>query len=220
MNGNRLFALGVVLAALFSLCACEEEITDPGDTNPPGDETFGQWAENFAKEYADRDSSGYAAYLDPAYIFELLEDEVDPDVPSSGWWDRTEELEIAGTMFKGRYNNDGIKVTDIDLALQLKATPVVDNDSYQDKPEGETWYLATTFVDLVVRTANPTASDGSGIVNYIVNSEQIFVLRRDPAGSGRYLVRKQTDRPPINKVGAEAGGVEETNWGAVKNIFR
>lgn len=209
--------LGAMLLA--TSLACEEELTDPGD-NPPGDETFGQWAENFAKEYADRDSSGYASYLDPNYIFELLEDEVDPDVPSSGWWDRTEELAIAGTMFKGRYNNDGVKVTDIDLGLQLKATPVVDNDSYQDKPEGETWYLATTFVDLVVRTINPNASDGSGIVNYIVNSDQKFVLRRDPSGSGRYLVRKQIDQHPINKALAPAGGVEESNWGAIKNYFR
>ncbi|RPJ42930.1 MAG: hypothetical protein EHM19_09675 [Candidatus Latescibacterota bacterium] len=208
------------LALLATSLACEEELTDPGDNNPPGDETFEMWARNFAKEYAERDSSGYTAYLDPSYVFELLASEVDPDVPSSGWWDRTEELEIAGRMFTGRYNDDGIKVNGIDLALQLKTTPVVDNDYYQDKPEGETWYLATTYVDLTVVTQNPNATDGSGFVNYIVNCDQKFVLRRDPSGSGRYLVRKQTDRPPINKALDGGGDTEESSWGGVKSLFR
>jgi len=148
--------------------------------------------------YSTMDSTAYADALDEAYIFELLEDEVDPGIPSSGWWERSEELAIAGSMFTGRYNPEGIKVDGIDLKLQLKTNPTVDNTVYPDRPDGEIWYKATAYVDLTVITTNPTASDGSGIVNYIVNSDQIFVCRPDPDADSLWVIRKQTDQKPIN----------------------
>jgi hypothetical protein len=54
-----------------------------------------------------------------------------------------------------------------------------------------------------------------------VNSDQIFVMRPDPAHAGRFLVFKQTDQEPINKSGeVEGTNTEETSWGAVKSLFR
>lgn len=175
---------------------------DP-DPDPGGGDIDRKTIENLITKwlpdaYSTMDSTAYADALDEAYIFELLEDEVDPGIPSSGWWERSEELAIAGSMFTGRYNADGIKVDGIDLKLQLKTNPTVDNTVYPDRPDGETWYKATAYVDLTVITTNPTASDGSGIVNYIVNSDQIFVCRPDPDADSLWVIRKQTDQKPIN----------------------
>lgn len=186
----------------------------------PAPESFEGFAANFAREYSERDSVAYEERLDAGYVFELLADEVDPGDSNSGWWDRAEEIGIAGRMFAGRYNPDGIKVYNVDLGLVLKSDPVVDNTPYEGKPAGETWYRATTFVDLVVSTENPAAPDGGGILHYLVNGDQIFVLRRDPGGSGRYLVVRQIDQDPIGKTGGGPNATERASWSGVKSLFR
>lgn len=175
----------------------------------------------FPLAYIAMDSVLYASLLDSRYTFVPLPLEVDPDDPDTVW-DRAEELRIAGKMFKGRAGHRGVVVDGIDLSLHLKTNPVIDATAYPGRPAGETWYKATAFVDLTVITSDPNASDGSGIVNYIVNSDQYFVMRPDPAHAGRYLVYEQTDGYSINKAGetVSATNTDETSWGRVKSIFR
>ncbi|RPJ43792.1 MAG: hypothetical protein EHM19_07990, partial [Candidatus Latescibacterota bacterium] len=175
----------------------------------------------FPLAYNSMDSVHYASLLDSRYTFVPLPDEVDPDDPDP-IWDRAEELRIAGKMFKGRAGHGGVVVDGIDLSLQLKTNPVIDATAYPGRPAGEIWYKATAFVDLTVITSDPSAPDGSGITNYIVNSDQYFVMRPDPAHAGRYLVYKQTDGEPINKAGgtAAATNTDSSSWGRVKSIFR
>jgi hypothetical protein len=194
--------------------ACDKQVTDPGDPNPPVDETPATFLANFAKAYSQRDSTGYAAYLDSSYLFELLPNEVDPDMPNP-WWDRTEELIIAGRMFKGRYGEGNVKVNSISLALTLK-TVVEDHTQYQGKPEGEIWYKVTADVDLRVIAEDQGATDGSGITHFIVNSSQIFVIRRNPSDPGRYLVYKQTDQEPMSGGKQASIGTQDASWSGVK----
>jgi hypothetical protein len=175
----------------------------------------------FPYAYSTRDSVRYASLLDSRYLFELLPEEVDPDMPNP-WWDLAEELAIAGKMFKGRFGEDGVRAQSIHLDLTTK-TLVVDNTLYSGKPVGETWYRATATVDLRVVAEDPSSSDGSGITNFIVNSDQIFVLRPDPAYTGHFLVYKQTDQGSISGGKGESGmklGTEDTSWGSVKALWR
>jgi hypothetical protein len=167
---------------------------------------------DFAQAYAAMDSARYASLLDSRYTFELLEEEPDPDFPE-GWWDRAEELAIAGTMFKGRANPDGQTVRDIILDFQIKSS-VVDNTSYPDKPEGEVWHRVAAVVDLRVIANDPC--DPHGVMNYLVNSDQIFVVRPDPGHASRYLVYRQIDQPSINK----AAGTQDESWTSVKLLWR
>jgi hypothetical protein len=113
-----------------------------------------------------------------------------------------------------------MRARSLDLSLDLLSA-VEDTAYYPDKPAGESWYRVTTFVDLFLLADNPNALDGSGITNLVVNSEQDFVLRRDPGGSGRYLVCRQMDLEPIRKSDAvRANAVEEASWGKLKKLFR
>jgi hypothetical protein len=202
------------LLALIAL-SCGDNAADPAD-QPPGPETFETFLYGFARAYAVEDSVAYDAYLDSGYTFELLEGEADPDFPE-GHWDRAQELAIAGNMFHGRVNEDGKSVRDIDLDLTLIGS-AEDRTSYPEKPAGETWYRVTAFVDLLVVANDP--DDPSGLLHFIVESNQIFVVRRDPSGSGRYLVYKQIDQQPGAKAESKPGTATGTSWGSVKSYFR
>ncbi|MFH1276764.1 MAG: hypothetical protein ABIK65_00065, partial [Candidatus Eisenbacteria bacterium] len=102
--------------------------------------------EYLPQAYSRMDSSAYEAALDDGYLFELLLSEVDPNDPNP-WWDKFEELGIAGNMFNARYNDDGQKVDRIKLEMTERSN-VVDNTNYLDKPPGETWWKVTALVDL------------------------------------------------------------------------
>ncbi|MFH1679906.1 MAG: hypothetical protein ABIH26_04600 [Candidatus Eisenbacteria bacterium] len=209
--------LACVLIVFVIGCGEDNPADTGGNGNPPGPETAEMSIRSFAREYAERDSAAYASYLDADYTFELLPEEVDPN-DSLGYWSRSEELAIAGTMFHGRSNDRGWKVNRIDLDLVGKSMSV-DNTGYPGKPAGEVWYKVTAAVDLKVVVDAP--SDPEGIINFIVLSEQIFIMRPDPSGAERFLVYKQKDQPSINK--GPAGlfpATEKANWGAIKSIFR
>ncbi|MFH1681682.1 MAG: carboxypeptidase-like regulatory domain-containing protein [Candidatus Eisenbacteria bacterium] len=168
------------------------------------------------RAYSTMDSARYAALHDSRYRFTLLPEEVDPDDPLP-YWDLGEELTIAGRMFSGWENADGRSVDRIALDLLAK-TVVVDTTSYPEKPPGETWHKVTAVVDLKVVTEDP--SDPEGIINFIVLSDQIFVVRPDPAIEGRYLIVRQNDRPSVNKGAGEGTHGTESSWGMVKSLFR
>jgi hypothetical protein len=171
---------------------------EPPDTVPVTDldrKTPAHLIENYLEfVYADMDSVKYEEALDDAYTFELLEEEPDPDFPE-GWWDKIEELAIAGNMFKGRANPQNQTVEDILLALHIRSN-VVDNTNYPGKPPGETWYKVTTYVDLRVIADDP--ADPSGVMNFVVNSDQIFVCRPDPDADSLWTIFRQIDQPSIN----------------------
>jgi hypothetical protein len=192
--------LPLLLGSLLLGCGDDDndDIVNPGPSTHESPEAM--ITHHFVNAYVEMDSASYASLLDSSYTFELLDYEPDPDFPQ-GWWDRAEELAIAGNMFKGRSNPEGQFVADIDLALQIKSS-VVDNTRYPEKPEGEVWKKITTFVDLRVIADDP--QDPSGTISFIVNSEQIFIVRPDPAHASRYLVYRQIDQPSINKATPEA----------------
>ncbi|MFH1279214.1 MAG: carboxypeptidase-like regulatory domain-containing protein [Candidatus Eisenbacteria bacterium] len=170
--------------------------------------------EDLPTAYSREDSVQYAALLDSRYRFELLTWEVDPNDPNP-WWDLTEELRIAGNMFSHRYNDDHQRVDRIKLEMTERSmTPLV--DVYPDQPGGETWHEVTALVDLLVVVEDP--DDVDGVINFVVTSDQIFVVRPDPGHEGRYLIYRQTDQEPINKT--PKPGTETSTWGSVKGLFR
>jgi hypothetical protein len=189
-----------------------DDVVNPGPSTHESPEAM--ITHHFVNAYVEMDSASYASLLDSSYTFELLDYEPDPDFPE-GWWDRAEELAIAGNMFKGRSNPAEQTVTGVLLTLTITSS-VVDNTQYPGKPEGEVWKRITTNVDLRVNVHDP---DPYGIIAYIVHSEQIFIVRPDPAHASRYLVYRQIDQPSINKATPEAR-TEETSWGAVKSLWR
>ena len=174
-------------------------------------------SDDLVRAYTATDSAGYAALFDPAYRFELLDSEVDPDVPNP-WWDLDTELDIAGTMFNGRYNDAGQRVNRIQIDLTERTT-VIDTTSYPGKPAGEAWYQVITFVDLLVVVEDP--DDEEGVINFVVLSDQLFTVRPDPDRERCWLIYKQEDQEPINKSGAVPDrGTESSSWSAVKSMFR
>jgi hypothetical protein len=207
--------LFVLFLVVVSGCG-GDDVVDPGD-NTPEPETPGMSIESFARAYTVMDSIAYASYLDEDYTFELLPHDVDPNDPL-GYWDRNEELDIAGNMFHGRFNSRGQQVVRILLDLDVKQS-VVDTNRYLEKPEGEVWYRTTCFVDLLVLVNDP--NDPIGVMNLVVRTNQVFIQRPDPSGAERYVMYKQIDQPPINKESAShAEETEETTWGSIKYLFR
>ncbi|RPJ42929.1 MAG: hypothetical protein EHM19_09670, partial [Candidatus Latescibacterota bacterium] len=202
-------------ALLLLPLACDKDLSDPGD---PEEETVQEFLNRLMLAYSTMDSVAYETLLDSMYRFEPLSNETISDDPEP-WIDREEELALVGRMFHGRYNAAGVKVDGIELDLHPKGDPVVDDSLYEGRPAGETWHRMNVFVDLTVVTQNPNATNGSGIVNYIVTSDQIFVVRRDPGGSGRCLSVRQIDQESIGKTAGGPGGVEETSGGAIKLFF-
>ncbi len=154
--------------------------------------------EDYFKEvYNSQDSTGYEAMLDDRYEFENLP--ADPDDPLTvESWDKADELRIAGRMFSGWENPEGKKVQAIDLRILFQSEKE-SNTFFQDQPDGETWYDVVTEVDLTVTVNDPAASDGSGIVNKVVFSNQNFVVRPDPDAEGMWVIRRQVDQDAITK---------------------
>jgi hypothetical protein len=174
---------------------------------------------DFATAYTFRDSTGYAALLDSGYAFELIPGEIEEE-DSTGTLDRVEELRIAGNMFEKRVDAEGRSLRDLALRFILKGT-VLDETPYPGKPSEETWLRVTTFADLLVVVNDP--NEPLGYFPLTVASEQIFVLRRDPAGSGRLLVVRQIDRPAGGKAAGSASSpaaADLVSWGSVKRFFR
>ncbi|MFH1680207.1 MAG: hypothetical protein ABIH26_06115 [Candidatus Eisenbacteria bacterium] len=194
----RILALAAA-AALVASCVLNPKsdpkpIPDPVDTDRNRKTTDNLVTKWLPHVYSTMDSIKYEETLDEAYIFELLPEEVDDDDPR-GWWDKTEELAIAGNMFGARFNETGQKVSRITLDLVAKNT-VVDNTNYPGKPPGEVWKKVTSAVDLKVVVDDPT--DPEGIINFIVISDQIFVCRPDPDVDTLWVIYKQIDQPSIN----------------------
>ncbi len=205
MNGKLkftvtfLFTLSLVLMlGLGSGC-----FLSPGDGDPqPGDDDDDDIAERatiealladfFPKYYNQQDSLKYEQMLDDAYQFELLDKDPDDTDPPE-FWDKEEELAIAGHMFNGWETNQGATVQSINLDLNLKTTGE-DNTNWPDKPANETWFLSIAAVDLKVFVLDQGAD---GFTNFIVFSDQEFVTRPDPQDNAQWVVYRQTDREAI-----------------------
>ena len=212
--------LVVVACMVAAGVACDEEaVFEPPENEEPEDtlrnSTTSLIEQHFTAAYTSMDSAAYEEALDASYQFQLLPEDVDPDNPDQAWWDKTTEMIIAGNMFSGRPSGDGQEVRFIDLALDERLT-VVDNDAYEQKPAGETWYRVTTSVDLQVVVEDPR--DQEGYTNYMVLSEQIFICRPDPDDGEKWVIFRQLDQPFINK--NRAAGTQDSSWGKVKNLFR
>ena len=220
MKTGRPIYLNVVIAiipALVFLTACDEDSpASPKDHVPAGPVASSVeelLEEVFENAYNTQDSIAYAAMLDTLYEFELLPD--DPGDPlNMETWDLADELRIAGRMFSGWTNADGIRVIGIDLNIALQGK-VPSTDLFQDQPGGQVWYKAIAEVDLTVITHDPNANDGSGITNREVNSNQDFIVRPDPNSPGLWVIRRQVDREPISKY-----GTEEASWSEIKSLFK
>ena len=93
------------------------------------------------------------------------------------------------------------------------ASNMVDDTPYPDKPPGEVWRKIIAGVDMTIFVDAPKSDDG--IKNYIVLSNQIFVVRPDPLNEGLWIIYKQEDQQFANKNAAK-----DTCWGEVKGLFR
>lgn len=208
--------LFTIVPAILFLTACDEDSPaapkDEAPIGPVASSPESLLTAVFENAYNNQDSTAYAAMLDTLYEFELLPN--DPgDSLNVETWDYETELSIAGHMFSGWTNGNGVKVLSINLAIvMLVVTESVED--FPDQPEGETWHKAATEVDLVVVTQDPSVNDGSGILNRVVFSRQDFVVKPDPDDLDLWVIRKQVDREPINK-----RGTEQSNWGAIKSLF-
>ena len=218
-TGKPIFVIVLItiIPALVFLTACD----DDSPTSPKGSTVIGPVASSpesllavvLENAYNSRDSTAYAAMLDSLYEFELLPDDPE-DTLHVETWDWANELRIAGRMFSGWENPDGVKVLSIYLDCRFLDKVVASGD-FQDQPEGETWYRARTEVDLVVITKDPSASDGSGIVVRMLFSPQKFIVRPDPDKPGLWVIREQSDQLPITK-----RGTGQVSWGAIKSLFQ
>ena len=218
-----LTVLFTLIPALLFLPACDEDDSPTKQNDPPVDSLAATSVlklleEVFEDAYSSQDSAAYAATLDSLYEFEMLPDSVDAQTVET--WDLTEELRIAKRMFSGWTSADGIKVLGIDLEMAFQGkTPTTED--FQDQPEGEIWYKAITEIDLKVITQDPTAYDGSGIINRVIFSNQDFIVKPDPDDADLWVIRRQIDRESITKRGGVPDAItENSNWGAVKGMFR
>ena len=168
--------------------------------------------DSLARVYSRMDSLDYHGLLDSSYQFEVVPEEVDPDDPNP-WWDLFEEMGIAGNMFSRRVNEAGQAVDRIRLTMDERAN-AVDNTPYPDKPSGEEWRRVTALVDLLVVVQDP--NDPEGFLNFVIASNQQFVVRPARDDSTTWTIYKQVDQEPINK----GAGTENASWGAVKEMFR
>ena len=121
---------------------------------------------------------------------------LDPEDPVE-WWDREDELRIAGRMFNSWVNNDGQRVNSITLTLS-NIIKRVESTSFGPNlpPQGETWYRVTAGVDLRVLVEDPARPDGETL--YLVGSDQEFVTRPDPNEEGLWVIFRQYDKEPYN----------------------
>ncbi len=185
---------------MFFGCALnpDDNGNDPGETIPTG--TYDRKdktkliTEYLPHVYSTMDSAGYEEALDEPFVFELLENDVDPDDPNV-WYDKSIELDIAGRMFNARYNDEGQRVERIQIDLAEKTT-MVDNTNYPDKPPGATWYQVIASVDLLVVVEDP--EDDEGVINYVVLSDQIFTVKPDDDDAALWVIYLQKDQEPIN----------------------
>ncbi len=172
--------------------------------------------EDFKTVYNGKDSLLYATLLDTRYEFENLP--ADPDNPLSvETWDRGEEMKIADRMFSGWETPEGKQVLDIDLKQTVQSVRASTTE-FEDRPDGETWYLANTQVDLVILVRYHDGVDGDGLVNKVIFSGQKYWLRPKEGGAGGWAIRRQVDEDPITKSAAAA--TQEASWGSVKGLFR
>ncbi|NNE09254.1 MAG: hypothetical protein HKN20_11890 [Gemmatimonadetes bacterium] len=144
--------------------------------------------------YSTTDSAGYEEMLDERYSFQKLPD--DPDEPVQElFWDKFEELRIGGRMFRGTPNLAGQSVESITLNVNVGSkTPSFDTD----QPDDENWIDVFAIIDMTVVLNDPGQSDGTGILNLLIDSEQKFVAADDRDSAGLWVVVKQEDRARIN----------------------
>ncbi len=169
----------------------------------------------FPYVYSHQDSAGYDLALDDRYTFQRLPD--DPDDPDEDlFWDKTEEARIAGRMFRGTPNDSGQSVESITLNINVGSTvPSFD----VDQPPDEEWFDVVTIVDMTVVLNDPNLSDGTGILNLLIDSEQKFIVTADPDSPNDWVIVKQEDQQRIQKAGGSQA-TEEASWSDVKGLFR
>lgn len=210
------FLLVLSIGAGFLGCSAspDEGKPDPGDTTTVeiGRGTIDSLLSvYFPEKYSNRDSLDYEEMLDDRYSFQKLPD--DPDQPVEElFWDKTEELKIAGRMFRGTLNVFNQSVESISLTMNVgSTTPSFDTD----QPDDEDWFDVVSIVDMTVVLNDPNQPDGTGILNLLIDSEQKFIVTEDKDSPGDWVVVKQEDQQRIGKNGAE-----ETTWSDFKGMFR
>ncbi len=170
--------------------------------------------EYFPEVYERKLHADYASMLEPRYTFQKLPD--DPDQPIDDlFWNKSEELRITRRMFNGKASDAGHRVRWIALNIQNEAvTPSFDTD----QQPGDEWFDVLSTIDLVVQVNDPSQSDGTGLLNLLIDASQRFIVAADPDSPDEWVIVKQEDQGRINKGGISA--TEETSWGAVKDLFR
>lgn len=206
-------ALPLLLVALLAASCGSDRGTGPARSLPLRLEDPEEFLGRFAAAYTAMDTAAYFAEIDPSYLFEM-----DPGEWSSAGlpersWDREEEAEITRRIFSGARNDRGEWVDGIRADMAPKSV-AEDRTAYAGRPPGETWYQVIALVDMEAVIVDPV---GRTITAYRTRSEQIFVARPDPRGTGRYLVVRQSDRAPTADAGVDSPPV--LSWGLLKARF-
>ncbi|MBN1825140.1 MAG: hypothetical protein JW958_02665 [Candidatus Eisenbacteria bacterium] len=192
----------IILAAVIGLflygCALSPSDDDDPIIKPPV--TYNRSAPDslilfLQNAYNEGDSAKYEECLDSMYVFELIPGGVEQD--SIEWWDRVDELRIAGRMFDAWTNADGQRVNNISLSL-TNIYKQQDNTSFGPDlpPPGETWWRVTASVDLRVEVENPQSPDG--VTLFLVASDQEWIARPDPNEEGLWTIFRQYDKEGYN----------------------
>ncbi len=209
----------VALASLplFAGCGDDNKPSNTGDTFMGTRSTPTELLESWlAESYSRQDSARYFEGLDAEFQFKFL----DPDAeslradgflpPSRDWWGRLADLASSGAMFGSQ--NVG------DVALDIVAEP--------DGPSAECDGCREVEADVTLSVLiDPLAADP---LVWIVNSRQVFVVRKDPSDSTLWVLFRQCDRArsgvrrvalgPSSGPGSTAS-TEDKSWGAIKAAF-
>ncbi len=219
------FAL-VLAAPLILAVGCGDDENPADNGNGDGDTTTVEIGRGtidsllslfFPEAYSNHDSIKYEETLDERYSFQKLPH--DPDDPIEElFWDKAEELRIAGRMFRGTANGAGQSVESITLNINVGATtPSFDTD----QPDDEEWFDIVAIIDMTVVLNDPNQSDGTGILNLLIDSEQKFIVTAEDDGAGDWVIVKQEDQQRINK-GPKPGAPNTAGsaWSGLKSLFR
>ncbi len=216
----RMFLL-LLAVLLVAGCGGDSNPSDPSANNEPAPPPERATIDSlitayFPYYYSRRDSAAYDAMLLDDFHFH----KGDPDNPVEDlYWDKTEELNMAGRMFRGTPNFRGQTLEG--LALQIRDLTIAPSD-HPDKPAEIEWFEVESNIELFATLRDPNASDGSGYLFLAIQSPQTFIVAPDPASPGDWGLVHHFDRGAAQSRtgGSDGGGAVDASWSDLKGLFR
>ncbi len=210
---KRPASLAFALAALLVLpllagCGDEPKPTEPGDGFTASRATQQALLEDwFAKAYSQQNAARYSEMLDADFNFEFMRADADTLQqsgvlpPGQNWWGRSSDITSTGTMFGSQ--NVG------QIFLQIVAL----RDSVSTACEG------CRKIEAVINLSVTTSPQSPDSLTLFVGSNQIFIVRPDPADSAQWVLFRQEDVEWPWAGSTEVEATEPVTWGTIKSLF-